>query len=102
MLFWILYISVSDPVSFLVSPMRETLVPLSREEGMNDKRRMDGRVGLETRARVAEASRAHPPREAVVPVEEAARPSWGPISHQGGRGWLLDTAGLGAGWSLLL
>ena len=46
-LFWILYISVSDPVSFLVSPLRETLVPCFREEGMNDKRRMDGRVGLE-------------------------------------------------------
>ena len=53
---------------------------------------MGRRVGLKERARVAEASRTYPPREAVVPVEEAARPSWGPIGHRGGRGWLLDTA----------
>ena len=97
--FWILYISVYVP-SFC--NMGEPLVPRSRENQMsnrmNDKRRMGGRVGLKE----SPCCRGQPgppthqpasvPREAVVPVEEAARPSWGPIGHRGGRGWLLDTA----------
>ena len=97
--FWILYISVYVP-SFC--NMGEPLVPRSRENQMsnrmNDKRRMGGRVGLKEspccRGQPGPSTHqpASVPREAVVPVEEAARPSWGPIGHRGGRGWLLDTA----------
>ena len=97
--FWILYISVYVP-SFC--NMGEPLVPRSREnrlsKRMNDKRRMGGRVGGAEGEPVLQRPAgpihqpASVPREAVVPVEEAARPSWGPIGHRGGRGWLLDTA----------